>query len=259
MHNVLEEKGYELQIFITENVDKIIEKIASHNLDGAIVHCGIHEATDIQRLEALAVPVVFLDMEITRTKFSSVLYESFENGRMAAEYLLGLGHHDLMHIFGAPNNYDSIQRYDGFMQALSEAGVSFRSENLIHGRFERLTAYREMRRYLREGHKLPDAVFAANDHSAIGCIEALREAKLRVPEDISVIGCDDNVMCTFVHPELTTIRIREDIQARCAATELLRLISEDGGRVVRLPGSIIVRGTCRIRREAQKSGSIASG
>jgi len=259
MHYVLEEKGYELQIFITENVDKIIEKIASHNLDGAIVHCGIHEATDIQRLEALAVPVVFLDMEITRTKFSSVLYESFENGRMAAEYLLGLGHHDLMHIFGAPNNYDSIQRYDGFMQALSEAGVSFRSENLIHGRFERLTAYREMRRYLREGHKLPDAVFAANDHSAIGCIEALREAKLRVPEDISVIGCDDNVMCTFVHPELTTIRIREDIQARCAATELLRLISEDGGRVVRLPGSIIVRGTCRIRREAQKSGSIASG
>lgn len=248
IHYVLKEQGYELQVYITDSTETLIEKLASHNLDGAITHCGIEDEEDLERLRKLGIPIVFLDREITGEKVSSVLYESFENGKMAAEYLLGLGHRDLMHVFGVPNNYDSVQRRDGFLAALKEAGVPFREENMIDGRFERLTAYREMRRYLQEGHKLPDAVFAANDHSAIGCLEAMREFHLSAPEDISVIGCDDNEMCGFFTPGLTTIRIDESNQATRAAREVLRLIKQKGGRVERLPGSIIVRETCRIHR-----------
>lgn len=248
-HYVLQKRGYELQIYITENVETMHEKIASHNLDGAIAHCGRLEEADMDRLEALGVPVVFLDMERTGENTSCVLHQSYETGRMAADYLLGLGHRDLMHVYGAPDNYDSARRYEGFLDVLKERGVPFRPENLIDGRFERLAAYRETRRYLREGHALPDAVFASNDHSAIGCIEAFREFHVNVPEDISVIGCDDNMMCGFVTPRLTTIRISEVTQAERAAGEVLRLIDQKGGRIDRLSGSIIVRGTCRIRRE----------
>lgn len=247
-HYVLQEQGYELQIYITDSVETIIEKLSSHSLDGAILHCGLKDSEEIERLERLGVPIVFLDKEIEGKRVSSVLYESYENGRMAAEYLLGLGHRDLMHIFGVPNNYDSEQRRDGFLDALRDAGVPFREENLVDGRLERQTAYRETRRYLQEGHRLPDAIFAANDHSAVGCIEALREFHVSVPEDVSVIGCDDNEMCGFVMPGLTTIRIRESQQASRAAREVLRLINQTGGRVDRLPGTIIVRGTCRIHR-----------
>ena len=253
IHYTLQKRGYELQIYITESVDTVLEKIASHNLDGAIAHCGSIDETDMQRLESLGVPIVFLDMERAGKRISSVLHQSYESGVMAADYLLGLGHRDLMHVYGVPDNYDSARRYDGFMDVLKERGVAFRPENLIDGRFERLTAYREMRRYLQEGHRLPDAVFAANDHSAIGCIEALREFDVRVPEDISVIGCDDNVMCGFVTPRLTTIRISEVTQAEHAAKEALRLIGQEGGCIERLPGSIIVRGTCRVRRDAAEA------
>ena len=246
---VLREHGYELQIFITESVDSIVEKLMNRSVDGAIIHVGMMEEADAQRLLRLNMPLVFLDQERSGEMVSSVLYESFEEGRMAAEYLLGLGHRDLMHVYGVANNYDSIRRCEGFMQALRDADVPFRAENLIHGRFERVAAYREMRRYLQEGHKLPDAIFAANDHSAIGCVSALKEFHVRVPEDVSVIGCDDDMLCNFVTPGLTTIRTNEQAQGVRAAREVLRLITQHDGSVEKLPGTIIVRGTCRIAGE----------
>ena len=152
-----------------------------------------------------------------------------------------------MHIFGMPSNYDSIQRLNGFTDALREAGIPLRKENVLSGRFERAAAYRSMHRYLQEGHRLPDAIFAANDLSALGCMEALKEYNIRVPEDISVIGCDDHILSGYVTPALTTIRTHMEHLGVEAAREIVRLITEKEGRIIRLPGDIIVRHSCRIR------------
>ncbi|MBQ8087752.1 MAG: LacI family DNA-binding transcriptional regulator [Clostridia bacterium] len=249
MHYALQKQGYELQVYITDSVHTIMEKLTGHNLDGAIIHCNSFNEAQADALNRLGVPIVFLDMEKTGAKMSGVLFESYENGYMAADYLLGLGHKRLMHIFGVPGNYDSEQRFRGYAQALKDAGMAVEPEYVLNGRFERATAYREMRRFLQEGHTPPDAVFAANDYSAIGCIEALREFGLRVPEDVSVMGCDDNALCDFVSPKLTTIRLSERDQATYAAREVLRLLSQSGGRVERISGALIVRGTCKIRTE----------
>ena len=90
-------------------------------------------------------------------------------------------------------------------------------------------------------------MFAANDLSAMGCMEALKEYGIRVPEDISVMGCDDNILASYVTPGLTTIRTHMDELGVEAARELFRLIAGDPGRITRLPGDIIVRHSCRIR------------
>ena len=103
-----------------------------------------------------------------------------------------------------------------------------------------------MHRYLQEGHKLPDAVFAANDLSALGCMEALKEYGIRVPEDISVIGCDDHILSGYVTPGLTTIRTHMEQLGVEAAKEMFRLIVEKEGKIIRLPGDIVVRHSCRI-------------
>ena len=63
------------------------------------------------------------------------------------------------------------------------------------------------------------------------------------------MGCDDNALCDFVSPKLTTIRLSERDQATYAAREVLRLLSQSGGRVERISGALIVRGTCKIRTE----------
>lgn len=247
MHYICQEHGYELHIFIAGNAESILEKLMNRIVDGAVVFFGELSAAERRRMRETGLPIVFVDQEEQSEKISSVLYESYEAGRMAAEYLLGLGHRDLMHIFGLEHNYDSCQRRNGFLDALKDAGVPFRAENMLSGRLERAAAYREMRRYLSEGHRLPEAIFAANDLSAIGCMEALRQFGVRIPEDVSIIGCDDILLCCFTTPNLTTIRTHMNRLGTEAIREVLRLISQSGGRIFRIPGDIVVRQSCIIR------------
>ena len=246
IHYLCQKYGYELQVFIVTEDKSPVPRLQSQGIDGAIIMFGGLADSDKKQLMKTTIPIVFMDQEVAGKNISSVIYESFEHGRMAAEYLLGLGHRDLMHIFGVSHNYDSIQRLNGFEAALKEAGVPLRKENILSGRFERAAAYRSMHRYLQEGYKLPDAVFAANDLSALGCMEALKEYGIRVPEDISVIGCDDNILASYVTPGLTTIRTHMEELGVEAAKEVFRLIAEKEGRITRLPGDIVVRHSCRI-------------
>ena len=246
IHYLCRKYGYELQIFIVDEDRSLLPRLQNQSIDGAVVMFGGLSEEDKRQLMKSVIPIVFMDQEAAGINVSSVIYESYEHGRIAAEYLLGLGHRDLMHIFGVQNNYDSIQRLAGFQDALQEAGVPLRKENILSGRFERAAAYRSMHRYLQEGNKLPDAVFAANDLSALGCMEALKEYGFRVPEDISVIGCDDHLLAGYVTPGLTTIRTHMEELGVEAAKEVFRLIAEREGRIIRLPGDVIVRHSCRI-------------
>ena len=247
IHYVCRKHGYELQIFIVDEDRSPLFRLQNQSIDGAIMLFGGLSGEDKAQLMKSPLPIVFMDQETAGLNISSVIYESYEHGRMAAEYLLGLGHRDMMHIFGVPNNYDSIQRLNGFTDALREAGIPLREENVLPGRFERAAAYRSMHRYLQEGYRLPDAVFAANDLSALGCMEALKEYNIRVSEDISVIGCDDHIFSGYVSPALTTIRTHMEQLGVEAAREIVRLITEKEGRIIRLPGDIIVRHSCSIR------------
>ncbi|MBQ7183424.1 MAG: LacI family DNA-binding transcriptional regulator [Clostridia bacterium] len=246
IHYLCRKHGYELQIFIVDEDVSPLPRLQNQSIDGAIIMFGSLSAEDKAQLSSTQIPIVFMDQEMAGRNISSVIYESFQHGRMAAEYLLGLGHRDLMHIYGVPYNYDSIQRLKGFEAALRDAGVPLRKENVLSGRFERAAAYRSMHRYLQEDHRLPDAVFASNDLSALGCMEALKEYGIRVPEDISIIGCDDNILASYVTPALTTIRTHMEELGVEAAREVFRLITEKEGRIVRLPGDIVVRHSCRI-------------
>ena len=248
IHYICQKNGYELHVFIVDSAESILQKLMNRIVDGAIVFFGTLSAEEVRVMKGCGVPIVFMDQEETGDTVSSVLYESYQAGRMAAEYLLGLGHRKLLHVFGLENNYDSRQRYAGFRDALKDAGFAMRPEQCLDGRLERAAAYREMRRYLSEGNALPDAVFAANDVSAMGCMDALRQFNARVPEDVSVIGCDDILLCGFVSPNLTTIRTHMNQLGTEAANEVLRLISQRGGRIIRIPSTIIVRQSCAIRR-----------
>lgn len=248
IHYICQESGYELHVFIVNSADSIIQKLMNRIVDGAIVFFGTLSSEELRFMKNCGVPIVFMDQEEKGDTVSSVLYESYQAGRMAAEYLLGLGHRDLMHVFGLQNNYDSRQRYAGFRDALKASGVAMRPECCLDGRLERAAAYREMRRFLSEGHALPQAIFAANDVSAIGCMEALRQFDLRVPEDVSVIGCDDILLCSFVSPNLTTIRTHMHQLGAEAANEVLRLIAQGGGKTIHIPGTVVVRQSCAIRR-----------
>ena len=107
-------------------------------------------------------------------------------------------------------------------------------------------SYQNTQRFLRrmgsDKANLPQAIFAANDQSAIGCMEALTQAGWRVPEDIGVIGCDDNELDNYLQPPLTTIRTNFEEQGIRAAKALLSMLEgEKEGRLYKLDCRLIPR------------------
>lgn len=253
MQRVCQANGYELHICLGSNVASVQQKLRDRTLDGAVVFIdGVDEAA-ASLMQASGCPLVFLGMELKGPRASGMLYASEEHGRMAARYLLGLGKRRLMHVYGLPDNYDSRMRRQGFYDELAKRGIPAEAVVQLEGRFERAAAYREMRKHLREGHAAPEAVFAANDLSATGCVAALNEAGYRVPEDVSVLGCDDISLCEYLTPALTTIRTHFQETGEMAAMEVLRLIRGEPGRLLVQNGTLVVRQSCKITEKGMEA------
>lgn len=240
--------GYELNIFISENTDNVMANILGKRIDGAIIlneHVGKKE---VEILQGNVIPAVFIDREMQGTYVSSVVFDSYHEGELAAKYLLELGHTSFAYIQGVEHNFDNIERLKGFRDILKRAGFALQEEYIIKGEFEREVAYRSVKEFLELGKPLPEAIFAANDLSAIGTIEALIEEGIKIPEQVSVMGCDDIETARLVSPSVTTIRTSFEKQGTLAASYLVSLIrGEEQGRIEVLRGRIIPRESTCIR------------
>ncbi len=147
---------------------------------------------------------------------------------------------------GVKNNFDNTERLRGFSNVLKKAGYTLKDENILVGEFERDAAYASIKEFLEAGKQLPEAIFAANDLSAIGTIEALLEEGIKVPEQVSIIGCDDIETAQLTTPSITTIRTSFEKQGIQAVNHLVALIrGEESGGIEVLNGRIIAReSTC---------------
>lgn len=245
MYEECRKNGYEMEVFITDNGDSLLRILLSRRVDGAIIlHRGFGEKHE-KTLQDSELPTVFLDRKIQTKYVSSVLFDSYRTGRMAAEYLFSLGHRRLMSIRGE-DTFDGIERQRGFEDYLKEQGYPLAEEYLLNGYFDRWMAYGETKRFLESGRPLPDAVFAANDDSAFGCIKALTEAGYGVPGDVSVLGCDDIELSQWYVPALSTICTHITEQGITAMRELAALMQgESRGRLSMISGQIVERASCR--------------
>lgn len=238
--------GYELNIFISDKSNNMMANILGKRVDGAIVLNEWIKDEHIKMLVDNDIPTVFIDREMKGKFLSSVVFDSYHEGELAAKFLLELGHKTVAYMRGVENNFDNTGRERGFTNVLKQAGITLEEDNILQGAFERETSYNSMKDFLESGKKLPEAIFAANDESAIGTLEALLEEGIRVPEQISVIGCDDIETARLVRPALTTIRTSFEKQGALAVEQLVGLIKgEEEGDITILHGRIIPReSTC---------------
>lgn len=234
--------GYELNIFLSDKVENIMTNILGKRVDGAIILNEWIKEEHVKLLYENDIPTVFIDREESGPHISSVIFDSHHEGEQAARYLLELGHKTFAFVRGVENNYDSIERQRGFEKVLRQAGIILQEDYILEGAFERETAYNSIKDFLEKGKPLPDAIFAANDESAIGTIEALIDDRISVPDQISVIGCDDIELAKLVHPSITTIRTSFERQGARAVEHLIRLIKENAvGEIETMHGRIIPR------------------
>lgn len=248
--------GYELNIFVSEKSETMMANILGRRIDGAVIlnqHIGERETALITETQT---PVIFIDRELAGERIASVVFDSYHEGELVAEYLVQLGHRTFAYMDGPDDNYDNIQRLKGFQDWLRSKGIILKEDYIIGGKFDKETAYQSMKQFVDSGRPLPDAVFAANDVSAIGTIEALGDAGIGVPEQVSVVGCDDIEIAHLVTPSITTVRTSFEKQGTLAADHLIALIrGEEKGSIDVLQGRIIPReSTCEKKHTKKFEG-----
>jgi len=145
---------------------------------------------------------------------------------------------------GIVHQPDSVEREEVLRKVFAEHGITLDETLFVDGHFHRDNAYRKVSELLRERRDM-DAVIAFNDRSALGAMEAVTEAGLRIPLDVVVTGFDDDALSAFARPPLTTVTQDAEKQGALAADMLLRLIAGEKIGDVRVPTRVILRESSR--------------
>lgn len=205
-----------------------VRLVRSGQVDGVILFTGRLPHDEGRELSPDQIPMALVCNEILGENRISVFdVANYATARAAVDYLVAHGHRSIAYIAGPPKNVEAMARAKGYRDALRAADIPY-DETLVWGgsfRFESGVAAGE--RFLELG-KPASAIFAAADHVAIGFIKTVRQAGVRVPENVSIIGFDDIDFAETIEPPLTTMRQPRAELGRAAALDLLKRMANGG-------------------------------
>lgn len=194
--------------------------LAEKRVDGLVLVASGSDSVVQASLGDIKTPLVLLDREVTGMAICDLVEVNHTvGGEIATRHLLELGHPRVACISGPPGLSPSSQRRAGWKQALEQGRVERKESDLARGDFTARGGYLAMQVLLRRKPR-PAAVFVCNDLMAFGALNAAREAGIRVPEQLSIVGFDDIELAAFSAPPLTTV-VQPKLQIGTLAAELL--------------------------------------
>jgi LacI family transcriptional regulator len=255
-------RGYEILIGSTNYEPKTMElcarRMLERKVDGvAIMTFGVEEFV-FDRFEAEDIPVIFIDVA-SHLPRSSILAVDYRAGiREGVQHLAVLGHRKIAFISGPLKLRSAETRRHAFIESMRLAGLTVEPSWLIEGNHTLDSGRDAMQAILALPH-WPTAIMCSNDMTAIGVQHALFEAKLRVPEDFSLIGFDDVHLAEYTIPPLTTVRMSCKDLAMAAVSSLISHMPAGDGRIdlpsrvaapISIPTRLIVRQTTGLPKDA---------
>jgi LacI family transcriptional regulator len=163
-------------------------------------------------------------------------------------HLVDCGYRRIAFIAGPEDNFEAHERQRGYLDALKEAGLESEAW-MIPGDFGEASGHRAGQLLVESSHR-PDAVFAANDMMALGCLFALNQSGVRVPDEIALAGFDDIPLARYVHPALTTMRVDIPELGARAMRMLLDDVAAPLTTPLPLPTELIVRASTGARGDS---------
>ena len=223
------------------NPAKYLDALHARIIDGVIIDAVGASTVDSELLDRTN--VVLIDQLPGR--WPGVATDAESAGSQAADHLIALGHKRIAFIGPAIDAHSFRMRERGFYRRLVANGLDLPSEYLVRANATALDGRAAMRSLLSLDPR-PTAVFCVNDVIAIGALKACMAARVKVPDEISVVGCDDIELAQLVTPELTTVRVPARELGGRAARLLIRAIEgktpeKKSGRM--LPVELVKRGT----------------
>lgn len=248
LSRALQERGYQVLLFMTEtgDQDQVVQKMLQYQVQGIIMASATLSSTLASQCAETGVPVLLLNRYVPATPASSVTSDNIEGGRMLAHFLVDGGHSRIAFIAGQEDSSTSRDREAGFCKGLAERGLTLFARAV--GGYTFAGAAEAARALFRRREK-PDALFVANDHMAFSVMDVLRgELKLRIPDDVSIVGYDDVPEAGWGGYSLTSV---SQSSADMVAATVDILIPQIEKREVRrraaiLPARLVVRRSARL-------------
>ncbi|HSP71678.1 MAG TPA: LacI family DNA-binding transcriptional regulator [Gaiellaceae bacterium] len=220
------ERDYTMLLCMTEGdpaqEEKYLEVLRAKQVDGALVDGLVLPPGRIARFVREGFPIVCLDRDVDSAAVPLVQVDNRQGARIATEHLLALGHRQIAHVSGATSGI-ADQRVAGYRDALAAVGLAPDPRLIAPGDFTEEGGFHAAQELISSSAPFT-AVFAANDLSAIGVLNALAQAGRPVPEAVSVVGFDDVRLASFTSPPLTTVHQPAAEIARLATEILLDLV-----------------------------------
>ncbi len=215
----------------------------SGRFDGLLMLGQSDQHTAINDLSAGYMPMVVWGERMAGQGYCSIGVDNVYGGRMATEHLLGLGRRNIR--FLGPVNVPEVDsRYRGYLQAMAQAPLSLLQAGIVTDpiacAFTHDSAYDAMHEALVRGEKI-DALFCASDVIAGGARMALIESRLRIPDDVALVGFDDVAMAQNMSPPLTTIKQDLALAASTMVDLLFRRMSGEETPPSVIPAKLMVR------------------
>lgn len=225
--------------------------------EGSLVNSGVlaiaphvnHPA--IEALEDSNIPASLINCR--SPKIAWVDTDNILGAVTMTEYLVSLGHKKILLVNGFPDSQNSIDRLEGFKRVLKKHNIEFNPKNVINCDFSVSLAYERMKNHLLQNKKSDfTAVFSTNDYMAVGIIRAFIDEKIRVPEDIAVVGFDDLDCAATFHTPLTTYRQPFENFGFLATKFLIKQMrtKTDKGLQAELLGELMIRRSCGGKKQA---------
>jgi LacI family transcriptional regulator len=229
MEKVAKQEGYQLLISQSEESESLeaenIQALFDSRVDGFLVSltCETKNLDHFQNVFRKEIPILFFDRVFFQSNCISIVIDNFKAGYNAAQHLIDQGCRKIACVTGSLNLNVYNDRLRGLKQALSDNSVEFYEEFLIITDLNYSSGELIVKELMKLA-EMPDAIFTANDSSAVSTICELKKAGYRIPKDIAVVGFNDDPVAQVVEPNLTTVHYPGREMGEIAASSMIKIL-----------------------------------
>lgn len=255
IESIVNSEGYNLIISqSSENVEKEIvsAKTMFNNRIGGLLVSLAYNTEDLRHFDIFHrknIPVIFFDRVMDHKHHTNILIENEKAAYEATCHLIEQGCKRIVHITAIPKQNVYRDRLNGYKRALKDNNIKCDENNIIIGNLS-MEAGTAAAQAMLNMKLLPDGAFVANDNCAVGCMLALKEAGIRIPDEIAFVGFNNDPVSRVIEPNLTTINYPGYEMGEAAARNLINHLN--GSATIEATSTIILRSKLILRPSSQK-------
>jgi LacI family transcriptional regulator len=258
IEEVASERNYNIMLCMTEEnrarEKNYLDRFVLQRVDGLIFVFSELQKGDLDTVKSKGVPTVFIGRNPDFPDENAVYTDYSEAVGIAMDHLFGIGHTDVAMVYGRRSAQENREKIKGYRDFLTSRGIPCDESRIVRAENGYEGGMIAAMKFLREP-SLPTAVFVSSDTMAVGLMEKFKQAGVKIPDDIAVVGYDNLKIAAYVNPKLTTI-INPSHRMGLIAARILFDAIDGETQDPAVPKRIRIRSNLKIRRSCGHEGRL---